>query len=134
MPRNMSFAHTTEQIRTRTKDVTRRNGWADLKPGELFWAVEKVRGLKKGQKVKRLALLRCIRNTPSVLYNITPQDVRREGFPSTKPIEFVRMFIRKMGGAPDQALQRIEFEYIDDPAVIAEAKKVKRRKGRKPRG
>jgi hypothetical protein len=54
MPRLMSFAHTTDQIRNRTKTVTRRNGWADLKPGELFWAVEKAMGLKPGEKVKRV--------------------------------------------------------------------------------
>ena len=27
MPRSMSFSHTTDQIRNRTKDVTRRKGW-----------------------------------------------------------------------------------------------------------
>ena len=51
MPRNMSFALTTKQIEDETKDVTRRNGWWFLKPGDQIWAVEKCMGLKKGEKV-----------------------------------------------------------------------------------
>ena len=47
MPRNMSFAMTTEQIRARTKTVTRRFGWWFLKAGDQVWAVEKAMGLKK---------------------------------------------------------------------------------------
>jgi len=32
--RNMSFSLTTQQCREMTKDVTRRLGWAILKPGD----------------------------------------------------------------------------------------------------
>ena len=53
--RNMSFYHTTEQIRNRSKTVTRRLGWAFLKPGDRVRAIVKGRGLKKGQKVEPLA-------------------------------------------------------------------------------
>ena len=52
MPRNMSFMITTEQIKNRTKTVTRRLGWNFLKPGEVVNACEKCRGLKAGQKVQ----------------------------------------------------------------------------------
>ena len=31
---NMSFALTTPQVRSQEKDVTRRLGWDDLKPGD----------------------------------------------------------------------------------------------------
>ena len=41
MPRNMSFMITKEQVRNRTKTVTRRLGWAFLKPGDIVNAVEK---------------------------------------------------------------------------------------------
>ena len=34
--RSMSFMLTTQQIRDRTKSVTRRTGWADLQPGTLL--------------------------------------------------------------------------------------------------
>lgn len=62
MPRNMSAFYTKEQVRARTKTETRRLGWDDLKPGDLFYMVEKSHGLKKGEKIKRLALCRCKSN------------------------------------------------------------------------
>ena len=46
MPRNMSFALTTEQVRRREKTVTRRRGWWFLKPGDIVTAVKKARGLR----------------------------------------------------------------------------------------
>jgi hypothetical protein len=118
MPRNMSFARTADQIRARTKTVTRRTGWRDLKAGELFYAVEKARGLKKGQKIKRLALLRCVSNTRVKLSAITYTDVRREGFPELNRSEFVAMFCRHMRCNPSQSLQRIVFEYLVDQAEL----------------
>lgn len=48
--RRMSFMLTKEQVLNQTKDVTRRNGWAFLKPGDLIQPVEKCMGLKKGEK------------------------------------------------------------------------------------
>jgi hypothetical protein len=116
MPRNMSFALTTEQIHNRTKTVTRRLGWSNLKPGELFWAVEKAQGLKSGEKIKRLALLRCVSNGSVVLYgaSMTKADCKREGFPDLTPAQFVGMFRRHMKCPPDQSVQRIEFEYVED--------------------
>ena len=47
--RNMSYAMTTQQIIDETKDVTRRLGWADLRPGDRVQACEKCQGLKKGE-------------------------------------------------------------------------------------
>jgi hypothetical protein len=63
--RLMSFSLTTPQILARTKTVTRRMGWTFLRPGDLVQAIEKGQGLKKGEHVKRLAVLRIV-------------DVRRE--------------------------------------------------------
>lgn len=115
MPRNMSFALTTRQVRARTKTVTRRTGWADLKPGDRFWAVEKVRGLKKGEKVKRIALLECVSNRPTRLNTIRNPDVAREGFPEMTWREFVAMFCRAMGVKPDRVVNRIKFKYVEAP-------------------
>jgi len=115
MPRNMSFFLTTEQIRNRTKTVTRRRGWGHLKPGERFWAIVKGQGLKKGEKVERIALLECVRNRPECLDNILPADVVREGFPDMTPGEFVEMFCRNMGGDRVQIVNRIEFKYVEGP-------------------
>ena len=116
MPRNMSFALTQVQMRCRVKTVTRRDGWDDLRPGDLFYAVEKVRGLKKGEKVKRIALLRCKSNRRVRLDAITYPDVVREGFPEMTRAEFVAMFCRKMGGPLNRKVNRIEFEYVEEGA------------------
>ena len=112
MPRNMSFALTTRQMLAETKTVTRRAGWANLKPGELFWAVEKAMGLKPGEKVRRLKLCRCVGNRPEPLDAITPDDVAREGFPEMTPTDFVVMFRVHMGGTAGQTVNRIEFEFL----------------------
>ena len=113
MPRNMSFALTTHQILRRTKTVTRRLGWKALKPGALFWACEKCQGLKKGERIKRLALLRCVSNREEGLNEITGLDLNREGFPTLTRGEFIKMFCREMGGGPTQRVQRIKFEYAE---------------------
>lgn len=120
MPKSISFFLTTQQILDRTKSVTRRRKAKKparrLKPGELFWAVEKVQGLKKGEKHKRLSLLRCLKNDDVVLNGptLTIADVGREGFPDRSPIEFVAMFCREMKCQADEEVQRIEFEYVDE--------------------
>lgn len=56
--RNISFAMTTQQIRDRTKTVTRRLGWKTLRQGEVLNAVVKCQGLKKGEKIEKLATIR----------------------------------------------------------------------------
>lgn len=116
MPRSMSFALTTEQIRNRTKTVTRRLGWANLNPGQLFWAVEKAQGLKKGEKVQRLVLLRCKSNTATVLdsSSLTQNELAREGFPLLNRSQFVAMFVKANGCKPKSQVRRIEFEYVDE--------------------
>lgn len=116
MPRAMSFALTTQQIRDRSKTVTRRLGWQKLKPGDLIVAVEKVQGLKKGDKLKKIGLLRCLQNDAVPLNgpSLTAEDVEREGFPGGDPIDFAAMFCRNMKCDQDVMVQRIEFEYVDE--------------------
>ena len=56
--RQMSFALTVEPMRQHLKGVTRRYGWDDIKVGDLLQAVEKCQGLKKGEHVKKLDIIR----------------------------------------------------------------------------
>lgn len=49
--RNMSFMLTTAQIRDRSKTVTRRLGWWNLRVGDVVMACEKCQGLGKGGKI-----------------------------------------------------------------------------------
>ncbi len=46
--KNISFALTTKQFLDGSKTVTRRLGWANLKPGEILMACEKCMGLGPG--------------------------------------------------------------------------------------
>ena len=113
MPRNMSFAMTTSQIKNRSKTVTRRFGWYFLKAGDIVNAVEKSMGLKKGEKIKRIAQIRIINVRKEPLNSITQEDVVKEGFPDWTPQQFVDMLVNHYKVNPKSLVNRIEFEYID---------------------
>ncbi len=120
MPRNMSCAITTNQVKKRIKNVTRRMGWTFLEPGDTVQLVEKAMGLKKGEKIKKLCLVRIIRNDPEPLRKMVddPEYGRiecvREGFPGFTPMRFLVMFCRSHKGCmPETVVNRIEWEYID---------------------
>lgn len=109
----MSFFLTTEQVRARTKTVTRRLGWKNAKVGDVVQPVVKGQGLKKGETVEHIGgPIRFVSVCQVVLGDISPQDVYREGFPSMTPRQFVEMFKAHNGGLRDQVVTRIEFEYL----------------------
>lgn len=116
--RNMSFSLTTPQVLARTKTVTRRTGWTFLKAGDLIHAVEKGMGLKKGEKVKRLAVIRVVhvrREPLGIIGTRYLYDPVLEGFPMMSNDEFVAMFCRTHRGCtPDTEVTRIAFEYVDE--------------------
>ena len=115
MPRNMSFSKTTEEIMDRSKTVTRRCGWWNIKPGEIINACEKCQGLKKGEKIKKFAQIRVLNTAPTQLNRITPEDCIREGFPYGNPVMFAAMFCHfNKGCEPSDIVNRIEFEYLDE--------------------
>lgn len=116
MPRNMSFSMTTEAVRNRTKTVTRRLGWDFLRPGDVVCAVEKGMGLKKGEKVKRLGLIRVVSVQREPVWAIEDyaDDCKREGFPQLTAYDFVEMFCRANRCHEDDHCSRIEFEYVED--------------------
>lgn len=119
MPRNMSFMLTTEQIRNRTKTVTRRLGWDFLKPGDIINACEKCMGLKKGEKIVKLATLRVTDKRKIDMESIDDADLVREGFPEMSRSEFVEMFCRTHKCSSGQMVNRIEFEYIDTASTVS---------------
>lgn len=117
MPRNMSFILTTEQIRNRTKFVTRRQGWGDLAPGDLVQAVEKCQGIPKGGHVNKLCLIRIVSVNWEPIYKILAaptygiREVVLEGFPNLSPIEFVVMYCKHNKVNPLDLCNRIQFVY-----------------------
>lgn len=123
MPRNISFALTTPQFMDGSKDVTRRNGWANLRAGDVLCAVEKSQGLGKGGKIKRLGMIRVKDARREKLSAMTENldygfaETTREGFPEGHPkhwpSEFVAFFCASHKGVvPDSIVTRIEFERI----------------------
>jgi hypothetical protein len=127
----MSFFLTTQQFIDGTKDVTRRLGWANLKPGDHFMAVEKAQGLKPGEKIRKLGECVCKDNSPEPLhyikwfpyrpngarFNYFWPEVQREGFPDLTPEQFVEMFCREMSTkkrpvTPETIVNRIEFARV----------------------
>lgn len=113
MPRNMSFSMTTDQFRARTKTVTRRFGWWFLKPGDVVCGVEKAMGLKKGEKIKRLGMIRIVSTRTEPLDWITNAELDLEGMPDTSPREFVAWLCERYKVLPHKPVNRIEFEYLN---------------------
>ncbi len=113
MPRNISFFHTQEQIRDKSKTVTRRLGWLFLKAGDILNACEKCQGLGRGGKIKRLGQIRVTGVRLELLNAITASDCKREGFPQMSPADFIEFFCDAMGCTPETIVTRIEFEYED---------------------
>lgn len=108
----MSFAMTTEQAKEKTKDVTRRFAWWDLKEGDLVQQVVKAMGLKKGEKIENIHLIRIVSVEPEPLNSITQEDVVREGFPDWTPQQFVSFIMRAYSCPADKMINRIEFKYV----------------------
>lgn len=108
----MSFAMTTKQVMGRIKTVTRRFGWWDLKPGDRLCAVEKGMGLKKGERVNRLAIIEIVSTRTEPLNSITKVDCVAEGFPHFEPEDFVQMLIRHYKCGFADPINRIEFKYV----------------------
>jgi hypothetical protein len=119
MPRNMSFSITTQQARDKSKTVTRRLGWWFLKSGDCVRQVEKSQGLRKGEKVKWIHLIRISDARPEPLRRMIDDptygkaECILEGFPDMSPEAFVEMFCRHNGCEPDESINRIKFDYIE---------------------
>lgn len=120
----MSFLLTPEQILLQRKTVTRRLGWAHMQEGDAVCAVRKCMGLKKGESVERLAVLRITSVRQEPLRRMLEdsdygsQECIAEGFgPGSHcdaPSTFVEFFCAKHKGAtPETNVTRIAFEYVD---------------------
>jgi hypothetical protein len=114
--RNMSFSMTTEAVRRREKTVTRRLGWWDLKPNTILQAVEKAQGLRKGEHVKPICLIRVVSVRREQLDNIYAyeRETAAEGFPELTPGAFMAMFCKANACETWRMVNRIEFEYLDE--------------------
>lgn len=121
MPRNISFSMTKDAFINRTKDVTRRDGWINLVANVVLNGCEKCQGLKRGEKVNKLALIKTVnvRREPLCRMTDDPEygkaEVIREGFPELTPEQFVAKFCKGHAGVtPDTIITRIEYVYMDE--------------------
>lgn len=128
MPRLMSVALTKPAVLARRKRVTRRAGWSFLKPGTVLELCGKVMGRRAGEPLERICQVRVVDVRQEPLNAITDEDVALEGFTVLDWIQdpvhpdrpfvgtarewFVAFFTHHMGGAPDQLVTRIEWEYL----------------------
>ena len=114
--------YTERQGHPRTFDLDLTITLANAAPAltDLVQAVEKAQGLKKGEHVKPICLIRVVSSTDESLDAITERadgadECRREGFPDLSPIGFVEMFqAANARDCPyfDTIVNRIEFEYV----------------------
>lgn len=130
MPRLMSMALTEDAVRARTKTETRRAGWAFLRAGDHLVLVRKAMGLRKGEKVVRLARVRVTSVGRQRLDAITDAEVLAEGFGPDRttrhpwlagepwhatPREwFVAFFGHHMGCPADEVVTVIRWAYLPD--------------------
>jgi hypothetical protein len=116
--RMMSFSLTTDAVVRREKTVTRRSvsTWIHLKPGDRLRAVDKVMGLRKGQKPRELAIIEVVSVRVEPLDAITDADAAAECFGGGglwAAQRFVAAYCKHAGCAPDIPVRRIEFRYVD---------------------
>lgn len=124
--RNMSCSLTTPQVRARTKTVTRRLGWLDLRVGDRLQLCEKCMGRRNGEPLVKLAVVEVLAVRREKLERMLANRVygqkecRREGFPDKTPAQFVRFFcethdlIDKRGKEKRGAVvTRIEWKFVD---------------------
>lgn len=104
---------TTEQVKNKTKTVTRRLGWWFLKPGDILNAVEKCQGLKKGEKIKKICKIVVINTNSERLWDINQSELVAEGFPNLTSGQFIEMFCKSHKGCtPKTLVNRIKFKYV----------------------
>jgi hypothetical protein len=115
--RNMGFQRTTGQMLDRTKTVTRRLGWRDLERGALLQAVEKARGLAKGEKLRKLGVIRVLSVRREPLSRLRQPrygkaEAAKEGYPELSGRELVEQFVASTGCTKNAVVTRIEFEHV----------------------
>ena len=122
--RNMSFQITVEQARAKTKDVTRRQHWDNLKPSDLIQQIVKGQGLKKGERVQKIHVIRILSVQREPVDDIVLRwyrdgkfEAAREGFPQWVGQEwrFVDMYCAANKCRSSDYCNRIEFEYVEAP-------------------
>ena len=116
----MSFSLTTDQVLERRKWVTRRVGWWSLLQGTELRAVQKAMGLRKGERVRELAIIRVVDVRVERLDELVrpgaygAREMILEGFPGMDPQDFLNLASFE-DHDPSVVVNRIQFEYVGQP-------------------
>ena len=116
--RNISFSLTEPQFMDKSKDVTRRLNWKQLKPGDRLMGCRKCMGLKPGESIFRLGEIEVVSVRQEPLNRMTADaayghaESIREGFPEMTGGQFVEMFCKHMAATPQTIVTRIEFRHV----------------------
>ena len=125
--RLISFFMTTDQVRDEIKDVTRRVGWWHLKTGDFLCGVVKGQGLKEGEEVERINVIKVKDVRPERLGRMLDdreygfEEIRREGFQFDEkyrwPSAWVPWFCeghstKAKPCTENTTINRIEFTYV----------------------
>lgn len=127
MPRNISFALTTRQFRDKSKRVTRRLKWLNVKAGDQLMGCVKCMGLKPGEQIERLGLIEVTdaRREPldAMLSDMEygDREAALEGFPEMTAVDFVSMFCHHMKCVPSLVITRIAYDYVTPPVCCCGA-------------
>jgi hypothetical protein len=73
---------------------------------------KKALGLKKGEKIEQLAMIRIVSTKAEPLNAITQANVINEGFPDWTPAQFIKMMVDHYKVNSVEIVNRIEFEYL----------------------
>lgn len=126
--RLMAVSLTEDQVRNRTKTVTRRLGWWEtkkgrriLKAGDRLQLCRKVMGRKRRdgtvEPLVRIVAVEVLDVRREPLNAITQAEVDAEGFPGHTPAWFIKFFCASHKGCtPATVVTRIRWRYLEGAA------------------
>jgi hypothetical protein len=122
MPRLMSVAFTEDAVVARSKTVTRRKGWAFLKPGDRLTLCRKVMGRKKGEPLVRVAEVEVVSVRRERLAHVdVAGELEREGCGHMGATEFITAYFEPQGIHALDNVTRIEWRYLNNPTTQGES-------------
>lgn len=111
--RLISVALTKERVLDRSKTVTRRKGWVNVKVGDELQPVDRIMGFKKGERPKKIGgPVRVVSVRRERLEVMPVEDLALEGFPRATLEQFHALYIQANGGDERQFVTRIEWVYL----------------------
>lgn len=121
MPR-MSVALTLDQVRARTKTVTRRHvdTWSNLQSGDRLTLIEKGMGLPKGAHQVVVCEVEIVSVRVEQLCRLYTEpeygavELAAEGFPDADPVTWVAWWAKSHHTDIYDHCRRIEWRYLDE--------------------